>query len=141
MDLPMTLVPYAAARQVSLTGTDLTFLEAEGGSTAWVASRARDWLAFWRADIGRNGFSPFDVLAAVYAVRPDLFTCAKVQAVVARDKKLWDWIYEPEALLVGADRERTSDAKAAAGALYCPKVASGLHEWIMSRFEKPEAGT
>lgn len=144
MDLPMTLVPYVAARQVSLTGTDLSLLGADAGSAAWVAARARDWLAFWETDVGRNGFYPFDVLAAVYTLRPDLFTCAQVKAVVARDKELWDWIYGPEALLVGPDSETgetASDARAAAGALYCPQFASGLHEWIMSRLEKREPGS
>src|SRR3546814_931153 len=76
MRLPTTLVPYDAARNLSLTGADLARMEADGGAAAWVASRARGWLDFWKKDIGRDGFYPFDLLAGVYTVEPRLFDCA-----------------------------------------------------------------
>lgn len=133
MNLPITLIPYAAAREVSLTGADLDALQTQGGATAWVAARARGWLAFWEKDIGRNGFYPFDVLAGAYAARPELLSCAEAKAWVSRDYRLWGWVYGPEALLVGVDRERPSDAKAIASVLYCPQIDPRLHAWMMSR--------
>ena len=133
MDLPMTLVPYAAARQVSLTGSDLSLLEAQGGAAAWIALRARGWLAFWRKDIGRDGFYPFDVLAAAYALRPDLFDCASITAQVARDEKLRGWIYGPEGLLVAPESARSARARASGRVLYCPRVDPRFGEWLMSR--------
>lgn len=132
MNLPMTLVPYVAARQVSLTGEDLAVLEADGGAAAWVAWRARPWLSFWRQDIGKPGFYPFDVLAAAYVLRPGLFSCARTSAVVAKDKKLWGWIYGPEGVLVGIDATERPDARAAGSVLYCPEVAAAAHDWIVA---------
>ncbi len=132
MSLPVTLVPYAAARQVSLGAADLSALEAKGGAARWVASRARGWLGFWQEDVGRDGFYPFDVLAAAYVLQPALFDCAATTASVARDEKLWGWVYGPEALLVGAARD---DARASAPVLYCPQVDGRLQEWIRRAFQ------
>lgn len=133
MKLPMTLVPYEAAREVVLTGADLTYLEAHGGAAAWVASRARGWLAFWEDDVGKNGFYPFDVLAGVYALQPSLLSCGETKAWVSRDERLWSWVYGREALLVGVDRERPSEVKAVGSVLYCPRIDSRLHTWMMPR--------
>lgn len=134
MNLPMTLVPYEAAREVSLTGADLAGLEAHGRAAAWVASRARGWLAFWENDVRKNGFYPFDVLAGVYTLQPSLLSCAETKAWVSRDQRLWSWVYGREALLVGVDRERPSDLKAVGSVLYCPQIDSRSHAWMMSRF-------
>lgn len=82
MRLPTTLIPYEAARGISLTEADLSRLEAQGGAAAWVGSRARDWLDFWKEDIGRDGFYPFDLLAGAYVIGPHLFDCAEVNAWV-----------------------------------------------------------
>jgi purine nucleosidase len=133
MRLPMTLIPYEAARQLSVSHADLAQFGAQRGSAAWVASRSRGWLAYWEEDVGRNGFYPFDLLAAVYAVRPDLLNCAEPQAWIGRDLKLWGWIYGPDALLVGQERELTTQAQAAGPVIYCQQVDSRAHEWIMSR--------
>lgn len=133
MNLPVTLVPYEAAREVVLTGADLASLEAHGGGAAWVASRARGWLTFWKNDVGKNGFYPFDVLAGVYTLQPSLLSCAETKAWVSRDERLWSWVYGREALLVGVDRERRSDVKAVGSVLYCPQIDSRSHAWMMSR--------
>jgi len=132
MRLPVTLIPYAAARQVSLTGGDLSRVAAHGGAGAWIASRSRGWLSFWQAQVGRDGFYPFDALAAAYALEPALFDCAAATARVMEDEKLWGWIYGPEALLVGAEGE-DANAGASGPVLYCPRVDSRLHGWLMSK--------
>lgn len=69
MGLPMTLVPYEAARQVTFTEADLGRIAATGRAGRWVAERSRGWLGFWREEVGRDGFYPFDAVAAAYAVR------------------------------------------------------------------------
>jgi purine nucleosidase len=97
------------------------------------ALRARGWLAFWREDIGRNGFYPFDVLAAAYALRPDLFDCASITAQVARDENLWGWLYGPEGLLVAPEGARSARVRASGSVLYCPRVDPRFGEWMMSR--------
>ena len=87
MGLPTTLVPYEVARQVMLGDADLGRMDAAGNPAAWVARRARGWLDFWQEDIGREGFYPFDLLAAAYVVEPRLFDCAQAHAWVSQDSQ------------------------------------------------------
>lgn len=56
--VPAVLVPYTAARQVSMTGSDLDRIADVGMAERWVAERSRAWLEFWRSDVGLNGFYP-----------------------------------------------------------------------------------
>ncbi len=133
LGLPVTLVPYEAARNVTLSADDLAVLNAAGGAPAWVASRARGWLDFWAAVVGLGGFYPFDTLAAAYALEPALFDCAEVAAWVAKDRKLWGRLFSPEALLVGIERERAEKPRASAKVLYCPRIAPHMHAWLMAR--------
>lgn len=124
MGVPMTLVPYEAARQVTFTEADLAKIAATGRAGLWVAERSRGWLDFWREEIGREGFYPFDALAAAYAVRPDLFDCALAGARVAEDDRLWG----REGLLVGPEARE-------ARAVYCPRVDARLHDWLIAAFQ------
>lgn len=45
-----------------------------------LARRSRAWLDYWRQDIGRQGFFPFDLLAAAYVARPELLRCVPARA-------------------------------------------------------------
>jgi hypothetical protein len=47
-----------------------------------VAERSRAWLAFWRSEAGRDGFYPFDLMAAARVRDPTHFGCARVTAWV-----------------------------------------------------------
>jgi len=132
MGLPMTLVPYDVAREVSLTGADLSKLEREGGADGWVAEKAEEWLGFWKNDIGKNGFYPFDVLAIAYFQNSKLFNCASTQAVIKRDLSLWGRFYGPESLLTGTKPASSTPLEAESEVIYCPKARSNLHRWIMS---------
>jgi purine nucleosidase len=133
MHLPTTLVPYEAARLVSLTGADVARIEQRGGPSAWVASRATGWLEFWHEDIGRHGFYPFDLIAAAYVLTRKHFDCAaSATAWVAKDRKLRNFLYDPDALLVGLERNQPDDVRALSSVVYCPQVDSSLHAWIMS---------
>ena len=101
MSLPLTLVPYDAARGVAITVADLDRLDA---SIPWLVQRARGWLEYWRTDMGRLGFFPFDLLAAAYVVDPSAFRCTGVRAEVREDDTLViPW--RPLALLVEADAQ------------------------------------
>lgn len=133
MQLPTTLIPYEAARGISLTERDLAHMEARGGAGAWVASRARGWLEFWRSEIGRDGFYPFDLLAAAYVIDPRLFDCARATAWVSKDPKLrrWRWFYDPDALLVGVPREVPDEVRAKSTGLYCPRVNAQPYPRLM----------
>jgi inosine-uridine nucleoside N-ribohydrolase len=119
--LPMSLVPYDAARQIELTAHDLDRLER---TLPTIVPRTRDWLAYWRSDIGREGFAPFDLLAAAYVLEPARFRCSAVRAWVGEDRAL-KVPWHPVALLVEPFRE--------AGALYCGVPRPGLKGELMRR--------
>jgi inosine-uridine nucleoside N-ribohydrolase len=133
LELPVTLVPYEAARNVTLNADDLALLDAAGGLPAWVAGRARGWLDFWAAVVGRDGFYPFDALAAAYTLEPALFDCARTPAWVANDRKLGGRLLSPVALLVGTERERAEKPRASAEVVYCPRISPRMHAWLMAR--------
>jgi purine nucleosidase len=141
MRLPTTLVPYEAARNLSLKGRDLAGMGAGGGAAAWTAARARDWLDFWAEDVGRDGFYPFDLLAAAYVIEQDLFDCAEATAWVGKDDRLWNlWFYDPPALLVGLQGEMPTDVQASGPVVYCPRIDPGMHDWLMRRLVSDQVG-
>ena len=135
MRLPMTLVPYDAARHVIVSDSDLDRIEKAGQALSWVADRARGWLGYWRRDVGTDGFYPFDLVAAGYVLDPGMFNCASSHAVVEPDRSLFtSWLWKSEALLVAADR-------AGAPVIYCPSVAEDLGHHLMSMLTDRTAST
>ncbi len=132
MGLPVTLIPYDAARGTRLTAADLDRMAAAGGAAGWVALRSRPWLDYWQDRIGLNGFYPFDLLAAAYVTEPGYFHCATAGYWIAPDP-MFSWIPAADSLLVGVGRERPKDVRAAGTAVYCPQIGPGLHDWAMER--------
>ncbi len=135
MQVPLVLVPYDAATKVELTRADLERMRARGGAPAWVADRATGWLDFWRDDIGREGFYPFDLVAATLAMRPDLLRCAAVPIRAGKDPGFRWPFREQTALLAGPDAIEGADADATlavATAIYCPSVTDNLQRWLAS---------
>jgi purine nucleosidase len=124
MHLPISLIPYDAARQVKVTTNDLDKLASLGPSFAWVAGQSRGWLAFWQTDIGQPGFYPFDWAAAAYVVKPEIFDCAATQAWVAQEWAFW--LYPRANLLVGPFPPTDSAFKSAV--LYCPQADQSLYD-------------
>ena len=125
------LVPYDAARGVEITAADLDRLTAQGGAAAWVAQRARAWLDYWREDIGRQGFYPFDLLAAAYVLEPSWLRCTPVRAWVGDDRTMIvPW--RPQALLI--------EPGAASPTLYCGRAGGGLKPGLMDRFTADGSG-
>ena len=133
LGVPITLIPYEAARDVTLRGTDLDRLAGASRAASWVAERARPWLGFWKRVVGLDGFYPFDALAAAYVLDPTLFDCATVSAWIARDRRLWGGWFGPEALLVGVERERAKHPRASGTVIYCPRTSPTMHDWLMAR--------
>jgi len=116
--VPLVLIPYSAARQVLMTGSDLDRVARLGAAGAWVAERSRAWLEFWRSEAGLDGFYPFDLLAAAYARDPKQFACARVTAWVGEDALL-RWFSGGPALLVAQQAGQPTSATNTAPALYC----------------------
>ena len=119
--IPVVLVPYTAARQVSLTGSDLDRIALTGPAGRWVAERSRAWLEFWRSEAGLDGFYPFDLMAAAYVRDPLNFGCARVTAWVG-DDALLPWFGGGPALLVAQQTGLPTSATPTAQALYCDQV-------------------
>lgn len=132
MGLPTTLVPYEAARAITLKPTVLDMMETNGAAAAWVAQRARPWMDYWRDDIGLRGFYPFDLVAAAYAVEPTLFRCAYLPIVVEDDTWLFGWLGR-RGLFVLPEESRQDATHAAGTTLYCPQVSEGLESWLIDR--------
>jgi inosine-uridine nucleoside N-ribohydrolase len=130
LNLPLTLVPYDAARRIEIGERDLDRLTAVGGALGWTAERSRAWLAYWREHIGREGFYPFDLLAAAYVVEPRQFGCAVVHVWVGEDTTMF---WRPTALLVGQGEVRPEKPQARGSALYCADVAVGIKPWLIAR--------
>jgi inosine-uridine nucleoside N-ribohydrolase len=115
--LPLTLVPYDAARNVRVAPRELERLRAQGGAAAWVARQSTAWLRFWQAQVGVDGFMPFDLVAAAHLIVPARFDCPAVQPWIGRDALLGVLDRAP-ALLV-AQAPPPADAPAHAPARYC----------------------
>lgn len=120
LNLSMSFVPYDAARGVELTADDLDRLQM---SLPWIVERSRGWLDYWRADIGRAGFYPFDLIAAAYVVEPSLLRCTPVRAWVGEDDAL-PWT--PKALLVAPEPH--------GAALYCGFARGEVRPRVMAFF-------
>ena len=126
----MVLVPYTAARQVSMTGSDLDRVARTGPAGRWVVERSRAWLEFWRSEAGLAGFYPFDLMAAAYVRNPASFACAQVTAWVG-DDALLPWFGGGPALLVAQPAGPPVSALAPAQVLYCDVVRVDIDELFL----------
>ena len=99
---------------------------APGRFAGWAAQRSRGWLGYWAHDLGREGFFPFDLLAAGYVIERSAFECADVNAWVGDDELQYFPSLMPKALLVEPATHEARPARAgSAAARYCkPKAAS-----------------
>ena len=129
----ITLLPYELARQVSLTGDDLSRFERTGGTLGWIARSSRGWLAYWRAVVGRDGFYPFDLLAAVYAIDDRHLGCAREPARVGVDGKVGPFFRGSASLLVGAPHSGDDRAFGpAVDVTYCTVAHPSLRPWLLA---------
>jgi inosine-uridine nucleoside N-ribohydrolase len=133
LGIPLALVPYDAARRIEISAAELDRLAGAGGAAAWVAKRSRAWLAYWQRDIGRQGFSPFDLLAAAYVVEPRRFGCAEVQAWIGEDRTIFVLFRRPAALLVGQRAAGPPKAEARGSARYCADVSVDIKAWLIDQ--------
>ena len=135
-ELPTSFVPYDAARGMEITATDLDRLATLGGGRAWVSKRTRAWLDYWRTDIGRSGFYPFDLLAAAYVLEPSWFRCTPVRAWVGEDRTLFIPFRWQAALLVSPEAPPPQDETLSARALYCSGTRGNLKADVLQRLTK-----
>jgi purine nucleosidase len=109
--IPITLTPYDLATQTSLGEDAIDRFSLNGALASEIAIRARPWLRTWRTMVGREGFYPFDLMAAVAVVTPEALACADVPARVAADRAISGNRFGPERLLVGPVAFQTGEAR------------------------------
>jgi inosine-uridine nucleoside N-ribohydrolase len=124
--LPMTLIPYEAGSEIVVTEPDLDAMRRAEAGARWVAERSREWLAFWREDIGQQGFFPFDLVAAAYLLHPELFRCAEVSATIEPHSWFWRWRLGTSGLFV--DQTPAGGDELGDGTVYCPSLGAGGHD-------------
>lgn len=130
---PLVLLPYEAARHVEMDAQALDALGARSEAGQWVAQRSRQWLALWQQEVGRQGFFPFDLMAAAFILDPGQFRCAKVTLEVAADPLFGFWQRGP-ALLVAQHPSSAPAPAAAAHAYYCADLVGALQRpWPVRR--------
>lgn len=112
--IPLVLVPYEAGRLREVGAHELDELARRGPACALVARQARPWLSFWKHTAGRDGFFPFDLVAATLVTGSEVFTCTQQEVRVTRDRRI-GWFGHPFRLLMLAG----TPAHAAATASVC----------------------
>ena len=127
LGLPMTFVPYEAARTIAITDPDLDAMRRDGVAARWVAERSLQWLAFWREDIRQPGFFPFDLVAAAYLLHPELFRCVQVRPWIGRHSWLWRSVLGDTGLFVDQQTDG-EQGELRHRFVYCPSPGPELHD-------------
>lgn len=130
--VPLTLVPYEAAREVTLGAEALERIARASRGGAWVVDRSRGWLEYWREDVGRPGFYPFDLVGAAWVAEPGLFDCAATEVWVGKDARLWGLLGRPQALMAGPGRDPSAQPRAIGRALYCPELRPAIRGRLLA---------
>lgn len=73
--VPLVLIPFDVAEKVLITQADLNRLAAGDQATRWLSAASVPWASFWKNTLHREGFYPFDSLAAMYVTAPEGFRC------------------------------------------------------------------
>lgn len=118
-DVPITLIPYEAAREVILRPDDLDRIAGNGAAGAWVAKGSEGWLAFWQDEVGIDGFYPFDLVAVRYVLDASALRCGPGAAHVDTGwAPEWLWVFDDAGLFVKPAGEAEQGRKVT----YCPQI-------------------
>ncbi len=73
--VPIVLAPWEISSKVWIKAEDLNRLAKGPDDAKFLVHPGRDWLVWWRKNLGTEGFNPFDTLAVGYITSPKLFQC------------------------------------------------------------------
>jgi pyrimidine-specific ribonucleoside hydrolase len=133
--VPLVLAPWEISSRVWMRAVDLVALRASDASLAWVLDAASDWLAYWKNNLGAEGFNPFDTLAVGYAISPQGFRCDRLHAGI--ELRADDTVTAPGAQLkpyLLVDHSMASHHSA----LYCSEAPPSFHETLLKLLAKHE---
>jgi inosine-uridine nucleoside N-ribohydrolase len=74
----LDLAPWEVSSQVWVKQADMDALGTRSESGRFLAEATASWLAFWRDDLGADGFNPFDTLAVGWVTHPELIEWSDV---------------------------------------------------------------
>lgn len=77
-EVPLDLAPWEVSSQVWVRQADMDALRTRSESGRFLAEATASWLAFWRNDLGADGFNPFDTLAVGWVTHPELIEWSEV---------------------------------------------------------------
>lgn len=80
--VPVILAGFEVATHVLIGPAHLDRLRAGPPAARWLAERSDGWLAWWSAQLGTEGFHPFDTLAVGVLAAPGLIVTEPAQAAV-----------------------------------------------------------
>ncbi|MEZ5998221.1 MAG: nucleoside hydrolase [Hyphomonas sp.] len=119
-DIPVVLTPYVLARQMEIGAADIAAFAERDEAAGYIASASLPWLTYWEQNIGRDGFYPFDLMAAAVLLAPDAMLCSPRRVALMPDRKISP-VFPPRGLLFDPPAGRT-DARPV---LACLKLERG----------------
>ncbi|MBI9092635.1 MAG: nucleoside hydrolase [Desulfobacterium sp.] len=137
-DVPLVLMPFEVAHKVWITEKQLNLLGSHDGVGKYLKRQSMPWYDHWVENFGTRGFNPFDVLAAGFAINPNIFKCAMVPAMIKilPDDTKAGRFGEPESYkpyLIASD-QCVSPNKV----LFCHDVDDGFADQLVQRITCPK---
>lgn len=120
----LTLVPYAAGRQITIGEAELARLRGSIGPSRWLAEISQGWLEFWQRSFRVNGFFPFDLVAAAQLALPGYIDCRQTRARIVYRRGLFTVRHTLEV-----------DGSTGQKVIYCDKVKLGLADNLISKIQ------
>lgn len=117
-NLPVTLIPVSAAKNLVVTGEDLRELERNGGAGNYLARQSKVWIWFWTSFVRTKGGPVFDALAVAGAARPGLLS---LERRYARMDEARDLVVTPRLM------------KGTRAVTFCTGFAPGMKAFVMER--------
>jgi len=128
--VPLVLAPWELSSKIWITREDLERLEHGGPGPRYLVPPALDWQAWWRDNVGVDGFNPFDTLAVGYLLSPHSFECNDVNARIETapdDTGLLDASHSKPYLFA------SPDTKPGRRVTYCSAAPSRFKDDLLSR--------
>jgi len=132
--VPIVLAPWEISSKVWLREEDLEKLKQGGADTQYLFPPATDWLAWWKENVGVDGFNPFDTLAVGYVLSPSNMTCEQTDAKIESgpDDTVPDAAGKSKPYLLVSKQEDSAQR-----VIYCSEAKAGFKDDLLTRLLNP----